>query len=149
MYNSAGPQFTPNPLAKAATLSEARAKVFRCCFFVPEWAGLSSMHAHVLLFPQEHDMSSFAETARRKSDAVNNVFVDVNGAIRHDVKARYIRRQQIINRWWLYVVLSKNPILLRHRKQAAGMELGVRSFASRAILHGPYTLPCAPLRGVA
>jgi hypothetical protein len=85
---------------------------------------------------QEHDLSDFAQAARRKSDAANGAFVDTNGGIRHDVKARYIRRQQIINRWWLYVVLSKNPILLRHRKQAAGMELGVRSFASRAIMHG-------------
>ena len=59
---------------------------------------------------------------------------------------RYRSRQRVINRWWLLLVLTRNPILLRYRKQKTAVQLAPRVFALGCTLHGMALRHCRSQR---
>lgn len=49
---------------------------------------------------------------------------------------RYRHRQRVINRWWLLLVMSKNPSLKFYRKSRATVQLAPRVLSMGCLLHG-------------
>ncbi len=59
----------------------------------------------------------------------------VNPTLRDEMR-QYQRRHRIVNRWWLYVLLVKNPSLRQHRKTYFGPFLFKDRFIEGATKHG-------------